>query len=366
MFSELLFGKQLNEVSYDDVLDYFNAPKVESNIIEFKSYYVKDDKAKEPEKEKRERENGVLKTICGFLNSDGGIIVWGSPEGVEAMTDGVKEKHFYGNLTPVPINIPKDQFMARVVNSIIPAPAGVLYHQMQCPEGGFIYILEASRSSFPPHQFQNIYWMRLDGHTRAAPHHYIEALMKQIKMPDLGAFIKTQEFTTPARNHAILSFVLTIHNFSRYLTAHNVSYSLGCTYGLFFYEKESVDVSAGMKGKVDTEVLAAKVLHYNMPYTRRFYIAIPPSRSSRDLKIILFIYADNSPLKQSRYDFSINTPSSSPTPFVQLVKSEENVFSFEHSDKLEKTEFQRANELLDSELKNAADAVESTPMFNKL
>ena len=37
--------------------------------------------------------------------------------------------------------------------------------------------------------------MRMDGQSRPAPHHYVEALFKQIKYPNLEGYIKFDELT---------------------------------------------------------------------------------------------------------------------------------------------------------------------------
>lgn len=360
MYSELLFGKPLTLLLYEDLVEYFRPAKLESNTLEFKSYVVKGEKGKEADKDRRERENAILKTICGFLNSEGGIIIWGTPEGVEVDIEGVKDKEFYGELTPVPVNIPKDQFIARVVNSITPSPAGVLYHQIPC-EGGFIYLFEAARSLFPPHQFQNIYYMRLDGHTRAAPHHYIEALMKQIKSADINGFIRNDN-SIPSKTHGIVPFVLNVHNFSKYITGLNVSYTLISDYGLVFYEEEQdMDVNKS-QGRIDADVPIGKPLHYNMPFSRTFYIALPEREGTGEFNVKLITYADNSPAKISMYKYEVFRRTMSPTPQIRLKSKEENLLSFLHSDSLGKTEEERAGEADVFKLGDARYHWDKTPM----
>ena len=79
-YSKLYFGKELIELTYDDIENYFVDEKDESNKIEYKSYHNPD------EKNHTENENGVVKAICGLLNSEGGIVIWGAPVGQAVAT----------------------------------------------------------------------------------------------------------------------------------------------------------------------------------------------------------------------------------------------------------------------------------------
>jgi|GEM_PF-636837 len=363
MYSELLFEKKLAEVTYDDVVVYFSTGKLENQHIEFKSYFVSE-KAKQQESHK-DREKAIIRTICGFLNSYGGIIIWGSPEGKVVENEGVKDKEFLGALTPVPVNSPKDQFISKIVMSISPTPTGVFYHQIPCPEGGYIYIFEIERSLFPPHQYLDIYWMRLDGQTKAAPHHYIEALMKQVKHADIRGYVQNESSMTATR-HGVVPFMLGIYNFSRYITAMNVSYSLICEHGIFFYHDEEINLATAPQGKTDGNVLAEASLHYNMPFGKKFYIALPESSAGSTLEIRLYIYADNSPMKVSTYQYQIFRSGSSPTPQIKLIQKEENLLSFEYSDGLGKTDEQRAIESNKMVAEQARDKWRYTPMYKML
>ena len=58
-YSKLYFGKELDEVSYEDIENFFVDEKDESNKIEFKSYYNPD------ERNHTEKENGVIRSyLC--------------------------------------------------------------------------------------------------------------------------------------------------------------------------------------------------------------------------------------------------------------------------------------------------------------
>lgn len=71
-YSQSYFGKELSDLTFADIENYFVDEKEESDKIELKSYHNHNSS----EKDHKDKENGVLKTICGLLNSEGGQIVW--------------------------------------------------------------------------------------------------------------------------------------------------------------------------------------------------------------------------------------------------------------------------------------------------
>ena len=88
-FSNIYFGKSLRELIYTDIEDYFRQPREETTTIEFKSYN-KQHGTVESSLE------GIVKGICAFLNSEGGLLIWGAPNG--EMQKGRKEKVFRGGV----------------------------------------------------------------------------------------------------------------------------------------------------------------------------------------------------------------------------------------------------------------------------
>ncbi len=100
-YAKLYFNKELNELSYDDIENFFVIEKDESDKIEFKSYQTPE------EKNHTEKENGVIRAICGLLNSEGGLVIWGAPIG--QTVPGKKEKIFKGILSPT------DQLLEKIV-----------------------------------------------------------------------------------------------------------------------------------------------------------------------------------------------------------------------------------------------------------
>ena len=91
-YAESYFGKSLDSLAYQDIEDFFKEAKEESTRIEFKSYAAGRGKFKD-------KLLGVIEGLCALLNSEGGILIWGAPEGQKI--DGKKEEIFQGTLSPV-------------------------------------------------------------------------------------------------------------------------------------------------------------------------------------------------------------------------------------------------------------------------
>lgn len=360
MYSEIFFNKSLTAVTLSDLESYFTEPQNESNILEFKSYTSHD------KTEFRTKENEILRTICGFLNSDGGLLIWGAPSGETITKDnGSKEKIFKGALCPVDEDMSKDTFIGRMANGISPTPRGVLFHQIQAGNNKWIYVIDLPQSLYAPHQFQHIYFMRLDGHTRPAPHNYIEAFMKQVKVVNLECFVQTECITLTTRRHGVIPFILSVHNFSKYIMAFNVRYSLTVSYGTYFYKNEEIPITTD--GRFEVHVPIEKTLHYNMPFLRKFYLILPELWNKKgNFEISLSVYADNCPAKISKYTYECYGSHSNPTPQIRLIKSTENQFSFEQSDQLNSTEEERAKAVTKEFLKENVHEIYKDPMMTIL
>lgn len=88
-YSQIQFGKDLYDLVYDDILEFFDTEKEESLNLEFKSYPAQGSA--------QEKENSVMKATCGLLNSEGGIIIWGAPTEIR---DAQGNTTAQGALTP--------------------------------------------------------------------------------------------------------------------------------------------------------------------------------------------------------------------------------------------------------------------------
>lgn len=312
-----LFNKDVHELKLVDIEQYFKTtPLEESDMLEYKSYA--DDKKKGNHKEK---EDAILKTICGFLNSNGGVIIWGAPESKLLNNEQILEKE----LSPIRGIINKDSFIAKILNRIIPSPQGVKCNPIQISETESIVIIDVPKSVYRPHQFKDRYYMRADGQTMTAPHHYIEALFKQVSYPILTGKIQLRSSNQRIIEKADELFIeceinVIVENKSMYLNEKNLSISLV--------------VDNGYQALRDEIHLVA---HYGKPIIKveKIHLPILHKQSLNKSQIALIFGGEKSPLRISRYLLEFKLDDSKvidEIKFIKTVGKEENKFSFEQDD----------------------------------
>jgi len=292
--------ERLEDLVIADIMDFFSIERTESDTIEFKSFVQAEGVIHPLEKEKRE--SAILRTICGLLNSAGGILIWGSPKG-ELLEDG-SEKVFVGPLNMVKIDYEKDSFINKVSDSIKPTPSGVSIHKIES-ESEFVYVFNVQNSPYSPHQLKDVYFMRLDGQTRAAPHHYIEALFRKISYPKLSCYIYPVAFI----EHDIsieFKFSILINNSSKLQNEHEISYRILTLNGKFQGWNDPLR-NIGVDFSNDGHELrcsnAKETLHFGEPYNEEFSLDIPKIKLSKNNKIELrlFVGGKSSPMLVSEY-----------------------------------------------------------------
>ncbi len=334
------FGKELNELAYKDIEKYFVEAKEESDKIEFKSYHNPD------EKNHTEKENGVIKAICGLLNSEGGLVIWGAPIG--QIITGKKEKIFMGALSPADKLIEKDSFISRVTDLITPSPKGIKFQTLES-SGKYIYIIEVEQSFYSPHQFRNIYYMRIDGQTKPAPHHFIEALFRKVTFPKLEGYVTIDSISTDGTNY-IMQISNIIFNKSKLQNEDEIYYRLLVTVGKFanygvYYDRDKVYTLKGHELRVYN---AKSTLYYNEPLTNSEQVVFNPydlMKSDMECQIFLYFGGKKSPLMISQYKLRIDNI------HVQDLNSlftsiEENLYACENSDRIEKSDVERMKSYL--------------------
>lgn len=239
-YSKDHFGRDIFDLEYADLVNYFKVSNDETDRIEYKSYVIhSSDTGGHKEKEK-----SVIKSVCGFLNSEGGLLIWGAPEGQKDLTDAAKTV-FHGALTPFTENYDKDSFVRKVTDSITPSPRAIRFKQLDDGGGKYVYVIEVEKSEYSPHQYSNNYFMRIDGQTKIAPHHYIEALFKKISFPKLSSnfYISspTVQYHATLENKLELVFTVNfaISNLSKMHNEHDIDCQLSISEGYFRGDKIS-------------------------------------------------------------------------------------------------------------------------------
>jgi hypothetical protein len=290
------FGKDLNNITYCDVEEFFEIPRQENETIEFKSFAV----AATFEKGL----DTVIQTICAFLNSSGGLLIWGAPRGVKL--SGSSEKVFQGALCPLNEIKEKDSLISKVSSNITPLPIGINVSILE-NDGRYLYIFEVQRSQYEPHQFQHKYHVRLDGQTVPAPHYLVEALMRQITFPNLAGVINFAPLKY-TDNLILLPIKVGIFNFSELQNEENVSFRILCVGGYFIDGTGAQFVTRKVQYSMNGHELIynnfAPVLHFGIAYTYENEIVVRQDlvkENNGKLNVLLSFGGKRSPAMTSQY-----------------------------------------------------------------
>lgn len=322
-FSQLIFGKPLANITFSDLLSYFETSRTESDILEFKSFQtsitVESGRGREDEKK-------VLKTITAFLNSAGGILIWGAPEGIKGTEQ--KESVFQGALTPSHVLYEKDSFINKIANRIISAPSGISFHRIGDLNGGYLYLIEVPASEYAPHQFENVYYMRMDGQTVPAPHHYIEAKFRKVSFPKLEGYLRLDSYIHNESNQGVLSCTLIFRNQSRYQNDENLHCRVISDHGKVLRIDSAVSPTNQMLTMGSDYVVPriADVIYYGNYLHHEFKLILSRDhlyQSNYEIKLVVAFGARYSPMKVSHYTVKVG-------PMFPAKKSEAIVFKREN------------------------------------
>ena len=318
--SQQYFGKDLNDLLYDDILNFFVEEKEESDKIEFKAFH--------PDFGNFNKNlEGVIRGICAFLNSNGGILIWGAPLGTK-----VEERvTFQGDLSPVTELKEKDSLISKVSDSITPLPINVNVKIIE-QDGSFLYIFEIQKSDYSPHQFKNIYYARLDGQTKPAPHYLVEALFKKISYPNIEGYINLDRFGLLQTGEAYLDISIMMINFSEFENEYDLTYRLVCSSAIF--EGSIVPQTARsytMDGHMFVYKGHADILHYGAPdiNNQRLIFNLEELGESYNYKmdLVLTFGGKKSPLKISNYRLDFSGRIADRDPVGLFESKNENVLS---------------------------------------
>lgn len=194
MYSELIFGKQLSDITLIDLQDFFLEEREETSILEFKSGGVSVD--------------DIYKEVCAFLNTEGGVLVIGTPrEQKKKLGSKTEVTVCQGDLVPSPFR-GKDWLMTSIVSNISPPPTSIKIQEIHSGKGTH-FIVEVPQSMTPPHQSNGDgrYYIRMERDARPAPHGLVEALFFKRQKPALEIDISIEEIS-----QRIYAFTVTLIN----------------------------------------------------------------------------------------------------------------------------------------------------------
>jgi len=293
-FSSIFLGKSLSNIEYRDVENYFLIERSETDQIEFKSFAGKIENNYE----------GLIKTICGYLNSKGGLLILGAPLGVKLSGS---DRTFKGSLVPVSHTLNKDQLISKCSDNIIPLPKGIRVNIIKNPNSDqCVCLFEVDESEFSPHSTGGRYYMRIDGQTKIAPHHYIEALFKRIKFANVEAYIKLVGNVIDQDNRYRVSFLIYFYNWSPTQNDEKLSYRVITEVGEFeHWQFKRANYS--VDGKECFHNPVKEVLRYGELIEESHTILIQPiNLMGKPVHLILTFGGRFSPQKNSIYKLDFN------------------------------------------------------------
>ncbi|WP_374950682.1 helix-turn-helix domain-containing protein [Mucilaginibacter sp.] len=318
-----IFGKSLTDLSYADVTNFFTTDHGESNTVEFKAYSPQFGNFNQNIK-------GIIRAICGLLNSDGGIVVWGAPLGT--VDQATNEKKFIGALAPVPDYKEKDWMINKISDSITPLPTGIKVSVLQNSPAENIYIIEVQSSPYKPHQFDNTYFVRLDGQTKPAPHYFIEALFRRITYPNIEGYLKIEKaglIQNPSRYY--LTVRIFLFNFSQLQNEENIKIRLLTVPGVFQSRMGNQDPY--------NHVQDIGMLHFGLVHNHTDTIILTTqelAQSNNIVRISLTYTGKHSPAKASDYTINLgNIDLGNPANTLpMIVEMKENKLFAERQEQL--------------------------------
>lgn len=326
-YSLNILGKDLHNLEYDDVRNYFQDPREESDLIEYKSF-VKDQGGY------KDKLKGLKRAICALLNSYGGILIWGAPTKIT-----IEEKEIYqGSLRPIPKFYDKDKLVNIISDGIIPMPIGIRV-QILSESEMYIYVIEVSKSEYDPHRFQNDYYVRLDGQTRIAPHYLLEAMFKKIRFPNLEGYINLDNYEIKGNNLKIKISSI-IFNFSPIQNAQNTYYQIYTPHGKLL--QKITDFAAqnwtyspdGHTVKVNIDLLVK-----GNPLLDQHVIIVDYNRFRKEynskIHLELHFASKSAPMKISSYEIEISAGTYSQNDIPRFLKiKEENILQHDKEELL--------------------------------
>jgi len=305
-YSSTYFNKSLQELTYADVEDFFSVEREESDQIEFKSHHpsIQDVAIL-----------GILsKAVASFLNSSGGLVIWGAPQEVKGKGAKHAKDMFKGQLTDIPATYTKDSIVSRISDKIVPLPSGIRVRFIEGEGTQRVCIIEVDESPTSPHQTAGVYLMRIDGQKRNAPHAYVEALFKKITYPNLEAYIIPERLMTIESGYS-LAMSFAFFNKSLFDNEEDFSFKVK-VYGGYFSEAEPLTrgysnslTDAYSHGGVEYRPIGSlRVLHYGQPHIDDKIIIFHKSdlAKQRTARVNITFGGKKSPMKITSYEIDFD------------------------------------------------------------
>lgn len=284
-FCQNYFSKDLDLLTESDLIHFFSSLQKETQYIEFKS---------SGETNVDQIFNKTLKpAVCSFLNSEGGILIYGAPR--EDRRNPDNPDNF--KLRPYPINAlgDHDSIIRKIADGITPMPIGIRLKEVEV-EGGMLAVFEIQESKSKPHQTENIYQIRIDGQKKPAPHYLIEAMMKQVRFPNLECSLAFKGFINDSVG-LVIFLEMILKNTSEFQNESDVFIEVKCIGARLIKSDDFKDLvpvlSFGLSKKQRFELKISMEERYKLPPLHQ-------------IELVIFFGGKSAPTKISAFMISIN------------------------------------------------------------
>lgn len=295
-FCQTYFSKDLDDLTAEDLIHFFKFPQKESQYLEFKS-------TREPNMDKV-FSNTLKPCICSFLNSEGGLLIYGAPNEDKKSPD----HPFHKDLEPYEKGFlgEHDNIISKISGGIIPMPIGIRLKEIDF-QNKSLAVFEIQPSQTKPHQVDNIYQIRIDGQKKPAPHYLIEAMIKQVKFADIRSYIKvtTSKYGGAHENTLFINFNLYLINFSEFQNEKNIRFRLIVDGDMDF----QLGTGHMMAQTKKTEYFKVENLAFGEPFSTSFTLSGNFGMISKDKTVLLNIifHGESCPSKLTVYKFPIKS-----------------------------------------------------------
>ncbi|MGS2765318.1 AlbA family DNA-binding domain-containing protein [Sinomicrobium sp. M5D2P9] len=250
-YFEEIFQLDSGDITIDHIIDFFSEEQEETSILEFKTGEVEIIK--------------LYDEISAFLNTEGGLIIVGSPREKVKSIGKNKIKVCQGDLEYSKFRS-ADWLQQKIVTNITPPPLNIEIKEF-LTEKGNVFLINVPQSLNPPHQSSSSgkYYIRLEKEAKPAPHGLVKALFNKRRVPQLEAEIEINR-----RTNSMDEIICRVRNESEVpadkvsflLDIYNVNDVESDEYLFRFYDDE---LGKKYSTTQNTNQVLVQVIHFSIP-----------------------------------------------------------------------------------------------------
>jgi hypothetical protein len=199
--------------------------------------------------------------------------------------------------------------------------------------GGYIYMFDVASSDHSPHQFDNVYYMRLDGQTLPAPHAYVEALFKKIRYPAIEGYLTPPIAYGEDNRDPTLHFHIVFRNQTPLINEENLYCRIFVTGGILVFDRPNE------YGREMTQKNITDVVSYGNTIDAFFTVMADESSlkiADHTLSISIWFGGKYSPVRYCEYKFDLHPPLPLNLKNVMMLIVENEYLHERHEKKAEK------------------------------